>query len=348
MFFPQPQSRAEFPPLPPLASPWREARDAADEILTGLWMATTHAQRLAGGGASSVWVIPAAASTREDTTTSPDFVLNYLVEIWIRSNEADPGAKLLQQATPLLRKSRANLGQTPITVAEISGGSWGEWLLRTAQGVTQLSRKFGCDSLIDMVLNAYPWEDVAAHPWQFGLVVPVWRSRLLAEQPEFAALVHTSRTGYVRSEFCRRLMSRGQVGNALDAVQFDPLCKWVRSVFGQINFIEMRHALEMEFSAALEAFPPPPRLTVDLATNVITLDNVKYKTDPRGAAVVKAMLDAQADGELPTAISNIRKRIHDCHHDTTFHRWKDTLPDPVRKCIQGKGGGGTYLELPPL
>ena len=143
-------------------------------------------------------------------------------------------------------------------------------------------------------------------------------------------------------------MTPGQVGKALDAVQFDPLCKWVRLVFGPINFIEMRHALEMEFSAAIEAFPSPPRLTVDLATNIVTLDNVKHKTDPRGAAVVKAMLDAQAEGELPAAIKNIRKRIPDCGHDTTFRRWRDALPEPVLECIKHKDGVGIYLELPPL
>ena len=349
MLVPKTPGRADFPPLPSLPSPWREARDAADIILTRLWLGTCHAKWLAGDrGLSSEWVVPSVLSSEEDMRMSPDFVLIYLAQIWILSDEADLGARRLQQAIPFLRKSRANLGQPPITVAGISAGSWGEWLLRTAQAITHFGEPVGCGPLIRMVLNAYPREDVAADPWQFGSVVGAWRSRLIPEQTEIAALVHTAAAGYVRSEFCRRLMTWGQVDKALDAVQFGPLCEWVRRAFGAINFVEMRHALEMEFSAALEAFPNPPRLSVDADTNTIILDGISHKSDPHGVAVIKAMLEAKVVGELPASSKRIRERIPGCHHDTTFRRWRDALPEAIRECIKHKDGTGLYLELPPL
>ena len=94
--------------------------------------------------------------------------------------------------------------------------------------------------------------------------------------------------------------------------------------------------------------PPPPRLTVDLATNVITLDNVKYKTDPRGAAVVKAMYSMRRPmGNCRQQSVIIRKRIHDCHHDTTFHRLRKDAPSPIQFCNVSKAraaAAGTYLD----
>jgi hypothetical protein len=287
------------------------------------------------------------SSEAGDTTGSCDLVLTHLVELWLWCDVADPGAILLERAIPSLCDSRARLGQKPITLIEISAASWGEWLLRAARQTTSLVERFGCDRLIRLVRKAFP-RDVPADPWQISSVVAVWRSRLMAEHPELAALVHTASAGYIRSEFNRRLMTWGRVDEALEAVDFDALCEWVRQAFGGINFFEMQLALEMEFSTAREAFPRPPRLTVDPETNVITLDGVGHKTNPHGVAVIKALLDAQADGKLPAATRDIRTRIPGCNHDTAFRRWKDALPDAVRECIKHKDGVGIYLELPPL
>jgi hypothetical protein len=208
-----------------------------------------------------------------------------------------------------------------------------------------LSNQFGCGELVRRVRLAFP-RDVPSDPWEFMLVLGAWRSGALTDAPPIAALVHTALSGGVRSEFARRLMARQDVDVVLDAVDLDSLAAWVMRTFRPIDFWGLRYELAAEFEVAAESFPPPPRMTVDTDTNTVFLDGVAHKVEPEGAAVVKAVIDAHDAGELPASTRQIRRRMSRCNHDTTFRRWRDALPAPIRNCIKGKDGVGVYLELP--
>jgi hypothetical protein len=143
-------------------------------------------------------------------------------------------------------------------------------------------------------------------------------------------------------------MIRDDIGAVLDRIELNGLVAWVRETFHLVDFDLLHCELMLEFDAAAESFLPPPRLVVDLQTNVVTLDGVAYKVEAEGAILVQAVVEANKAGELPAAIRRIRRRIPGCHHDTTFQRRKDRLPKPIQNCIKGKSGAGVYLELPPI
>jgi hypothetical protein len=173
-----------------------------------------------------------------------------------------------------------------------------------------------------------------------------WRSGLLVDDP-MASLVHTSLAGHVRCEFARRLMTWGNVYEALNAVRLDPLCKWVDQAFGGVNFADMRQSLELEFSAALEAFPSPPRLSVDLDTNTITLDGVPYTSlDPRAVRLIDALRQA---GGVPMSRKDLSDQVPGCKGgEKAVRRAETCLPEGLRRLIKSVEGKGTWLELPPL
>jgi hypothetical protein len=308
-----------------------------------LCSAVGHARRLAG---EQVDTHPWAVAGSGPPVTGPEYVLVYLAEVCLRCDEADPGARRLEQSLPYLQRTKAGLGEGPVRLLDVSAPSYAQWVLRAARWtIGYVSQCFGCEALTQRLLTAFP-RNAPSDPWEFSLTLAAWRSGMLAIDPQTAALVHTDRSGHVRSEFAKRLMARGDFGAVLDAVELDSLAAWLRDRFRPLDFNFIHHELIAEFEATTESFPPPPWLSVDLDRNTITLEEKTYEVEPRGAALVKALLDAHMAGELPTATCRIRGRLQNCNHDTTFRRWRERLPDPIRACIRGSEGAGIYLQRP--
>jgi hypothetical protein len=86
------------------------------------------------------------------------------------------------------------------------------------------------------------------------------------------------------------------------------------------------------------------RLVIDLETNSVTLDGTLYPNlDPNAVRALDALRLA---GGKPTNTAKVRARLDGCNHDTTFRRWLDQLPKPLRECRKRKAGSGIWLELP--
>jgi hypothetical protein len=175
---------------------------------------------------------------------SPDQVLAALAEVWIRSDNADPGAVLPERICPYLRTTRAAQGRPPVRVGYETATSVAEAILRVARSLTLVMRSaFGCGALVDEVLRAFP-RDAESDPWEFNLVLVWWRAPHVLKD-----IIAKGRSE--RSEFVRRLLA-WDVGAALDAVRVEPLCRWLSELFRGIDWDLLRQDLELEFEAAAQ------------------------------------------------------------------------------------------------
>jgi hypothetical protein len=346
------QKVVNFPPLPEVPAPWKQAQAAAFTLLidfeSALWNAAGVLGELPAGGPS----LPIEQSDVPGFGLQPsaDMILLHLVRIMIKSDKCDPGAKLLAEACPYLKLVRANQGKHPVQVGPVTATSAGEALLAAGKFVTDALRwHFGGGNLVKAVLNSFP-HDPDLELWDFGLILVMWRTFPAAR--EFALLrralalkMHSN-----RSEFVRLLLS-WDVFTALDEVRTEPLCHWLRQQFNDFPADRLRQELNLDFARAPFEIPPPPRIIVDLDTHSITLDGSRFcDVDPDACRLVQALLDAKASGEngaLP--ITRLRREyLPGCNHDKTFQRWRSKLPTPLQNCVRSKPGGGVWLQLPPL
>jgi hypothetical protein len=126
----------------------------------------------------------------------------------------------------------------------VTATSAAEVTLRVARTLTHSQRSaFGCGALVDVVLKSFP-RDVEADPWEFNLVLVWWRAH-----PSLKDIVAKGRSK--RSEFVRSLLTR-DVGNALDAVRVEPLCRSLWQTFRETDWDLLRQDLELEFEAAAQ------------------------------------------------------------------------------------------------
>jgi hypothetical protein len=88
-----------------------------------------------------------------------------------------------------------------------------------------------------------------------------------------------------------------------------------------------------------------PRLTIDLATNCITLDGTPWpELDPVAVRIVQAL---QQKGGCPIAAKELQRSILGCRGDEkTLRNYIKKLPEPIRACIKAQSGRGRWLELP--
>jgi hypothetical protein len=110
----------------------------------------------------------------------------------------------------------------------------------------------------------------------------------------------------------------------------------------------LRRLLDYADAAAAENSSNPfgGRLVIELGTNCVTLDGTPYlKIDPDAVRALDVLRDA---GGKPTSMAKLRAKVPNCNHDTTFGRWLDKLPRPLRACVKAKTGSGIWLELPPI
>ena len=88
-----------------------------------------------------------------------------------------------------------------------------------------------------------------------------------------------------------------------------------------------------------------PRLTIDLASNTVTLDGRRFENlDPRAVRLLDAV--RQLDGR-PRPKKEVRRRLADCNYDVTFDRWLACLPAKLRLLVHTRSGAGVWLQLPP-
>jgi hypothetical protein len=341
-----------FPPLPEVPAPWKQAQAAAFTLLIDFESALRNAAgvlgELPGGG-------PSLPNEQRDVSgselqPSADLALLHLVRILIKSEDCDPGAKLLAEACPHLKLVRANQGKPPVQVGPVTATSVGEALLAAGKYVTDALRwHFGGGKLVNAVLSSFPY-DPDLDPWDFGLILATWR--MLPAAQEFAPLRRAlaEKMHANRSEFVRLLLT-WDILAALDQVRTEPLCRWLHQQFNDFPADRLRQELNLDFARAPFEIPPPPRIIVDLDAYAITLDGSRFRDiDPDACRLVQALLIARASGEtgvLP--ITRLRQRyLPGCNHDKTFQRWRSKLPTPLQDCVRSKPGGGVWLQLPPL
>src|SRR5262249_31373551 len=135
----------EFPPLPEQPAPWHGAHAAAKDLLHCFQWAFWHASGVLGEFPDS----PVPRGQRDiqggELEPSGEQVLLALAEIWIRTDDCDPGAKLIVEACPRLTIVRANQGKPPSRVGPIVASSATEAFLWAGQLVTNtLKSNFGC------------------------------------------------------------------------------------------------------------------------------------------------------------------------------------------------------------
>jgi hypothetical protein len=167
--------------------------------------------------------------------------------VWVRSDESGPQAACLAQACPHLTRSRAGRGEGPVHVGPVTAKSVAEGVLRVARWLTfQLQWSFGCGKFIEVVRAAFP-RDVESDPWDVFLLLGWYETT--RGSGEFAAYLARRLSG--RTEFLGRLYSR-PLGEALDAIQLEPLCRWLHHAFAGLDVSWLREQLELEFIRAAE------------------------------------------------------------------------------------------------
>jgi hypothetical protein len=275
-----------FPPLPDVPAPWKEAQAAAVALLIDLAYALWNAAAVPGeclpGGPS----LPKEQSAVQGVELQPsaDMALLHLVRIMIKSDDCDPGAKLLAEACPHLKLVRANQGKPPVRVGRITATSAVEALLAAGKYVTDaLRRNFGCGQLVNAVLNSFP-HDPDLDPWDFGPLLVTWRTIPAAQEfaPLRRALAEKMHTN--PSEFVRLLLT-WDVLAALDQVRIEPLCRWFREQFQDFPADLLRQELELDFARAAQEYSPARK------------DSARTPTSPAGAATDLAAVKPRWDAD---------------------------------------------------
>jgi hypothetical protein len=343
---------ADFPPLPELPTSWKEAQAAAVALLIDfayvLWNVAGVLGESPPGGPS----VPNEQSDVQGVELQPsvNMMLLHLARILIKSDDCDPGAKLLAEACLRLKLVRANQGMPPVQVGPITATSAAEALLGAGKYITNTLRwTFGCVKLVNAILNSFP-HDPELDPWDFGLILGTWRMLSAVQELAPARRTFAEKLLPNRSEFVRLLLT-WDVFSALDEVRTDPICRWLHLQFKDFPADRLRQDLNLDFAQAPQAFPPPPRIIVDLDVYTITLDGTIFReVDPDACRLVQALLDAKASGEKGAlTITHFRQEyLSECRHDKTFQRWRAKLPMPLQNCVRSKPGAGVWLQLPLL